>query len=124
MHRTGKQHLHRHNSCRAFRKEHLQQSQRILQVVCIKAGQLQESLEDVARKPSGGKLPTGQYSHASGYACVLDPRIGGNVGTNIDIDMPPDRHELFLLDDGEKKVEYEPETRKSQPYHIYLRMSH
>jgi hypothetical protein len=27
------------------------------------------------------------------------------------IDSPLERHELFLLDDGEKKVEYEVETR-------------
>lgn len=38
----------------------------------------------------------------------------GNVGTKVDIqaDLPLDRYELFLLGDGEKKVGYEPETRK------------
>ncbi|KAK3701080.1 DNA-directed RNA polymerase II core subunit [Vermiconidia calcicola] len=61
----------------------------------------------------GGRLPVGNYSNSSGYSCVKDPRIHGNTGTKVDvvIDQPPDRHELFLLDDGEKKVEYEPETR-------------
>ena len=30
---------------------------------------------------------------------------------DLSIDSPLERHELFLLDDGEKKVEYEVETR-------------
>ncbi|KAK5164068.1 DNA-directed RNA polymerase II core subunit [Saxophila tyrrhenica] len=61
----------------------------------------------------GGKAPVGSWSNASRYSCSLDPRINGNVGTKIDVlaDLPPDRYELFLLEDGEKKVEFEPETR-------------
>ena len=64
--------------------------------------------------PKGGRPPLGSWSYSSGYACNLDPRINGNVGTKIDVsaDQPPDRYELFLLGDGEKKVEYEPETRE------------
>lgn len=57
-------------------------------------------------------LPVGRSNHQCGHSIVTDPRLHGNVGTKIEIDIPPDRHELFLLDDGEKKIEYEPETRK------------
>ena len=65
-----------------------------------------------AYNSTGGKLPFGMGSNMAGYSCVKDPRVHGNVGTKIDIDQPPDRYELFLLGDGEKKVEFEPETRK------------
>ena len=86
-------------------------TQRIFQAYNM--GRKQDSEESSPRKPSG-RLPAGQWSYGARYSCVLDPRINGNVGTKIDIDIPPDRHELFLLDDGEKKVEYDPETRKSR----------
>lgn len=62
---------------------------------------------------SGGMLRPGHYAHSAGYSGASDPRIHGNVGTKIDIDIPPDRHELFLLAEGEKKITFEPETRKS-----------
>jgi hypothetical protein len=72
---------------------------------------------DLAYKKKGGKLPHGYASNSAGYSMNKDPRINGNVGTKIDVtsDQPPDRHELFLLEDGEKKVEFEPETRKHLP---------
>lgn len=64
-------------------------------------------------KKKGGEL-LGHASYKAGYLCVRDPRVHGNVGTKIDVsaDLPPPRYELFLLGDGEKKVEYDPETRK------------
>lgn len=63
---------------------------------------------------NGGKGPVGHYSNLAGYSANKDPRINGNVGTKIDVadDQPLDRHELFLLEEGEKKVEFEPETRE------------
>lgn len=60
--------------------------------------------EDVARM--------GQY--ATRTPGVKDPRIAGSTWTKVkpnDFDIP-DRHELFLLGDGEKKVEMETVTRK------------
>ena len=61
----------------------------------------------------GGRLPAGQWSNASGYACNRDPRVGNNVGSKLQADnLSPERHESFLLAVGEKKIEYEPETRK------------
>jgi hypothetical protein len=51
--------------------------------------------------------------YASRYSGVVDPRIHGSTWTNVkaEIDIP-DRHELFLLADGERKVEMETVTRK------------
>ena len=60
----------------------------------------------------GGHLPTAHQSYKASYSLVLDPRVNGNVGSKCNADLPPDRYELFLLGDGEKKVEYEPETRE------------
>ena len=78
-------------------------------------------MQDLTVTPTkrSGRLPVGHWSYASGYACNKDPRTHGNVGTKVDVtdDLPPDRHELFLLDEGEKKVEYEPETRMFHPFH-------
>jgi hypothetical protein len=70
---------------------------------------------DLVLNKRGGKEPYGLSSHKAGYPSCKDPRIHGNVGTKIDVtaDLPPPRHELFLLDDDEKKVEFEPETRES-----------
>jgi hypothetical protein len=70
---------------------------------------------DLVLNKSGGKEPYGLSSNKAGYSFNKDPRIHGNVGTKIDVtaDLPPPRHELFLLDDDEKKVEFEPETRES-----------
>lgn len=34
-------------------------------------------------------------------------------------DNVPDRFELFLLDDGQSKVEHKEETRKSLPFHCF-----
>ena len=65
-------------------------------------------------KKSGGRLPFGHYSFSAGYAANKDPRTGGNNGDGINtaIDIP-DRNELFLLAENERKVELETETRKS-----------
>ena len=63
---------------------------------------------------SGGKLPVGHASHGARHSCSLDPRVRGKVGMRVEIDFPPDRYELFLLGEGEKKVEVEPETRASR----------
>ncbi len=64
-------------------------------------------------------MPVGVGSHAFRHFPTQDPRIHGNTGAQIDPteDSPPERHELFLLGDGEKKVEYEPETRTFHPTH-------
>jgi hypothetical protein len=53
--------------------------------------------------------------YAIRYSGVLDPRIKGSTWTNVkpEVDIP-DRHELFLLADGERKVEMETVTRKSR----------
>lgn len=53
-------------------------------------------------------------SYAARHSTVMDPRIGGSTWTNVkpEIDLV-DRHELFLLGDGEKKVEMETVTRES-----------
>jgi DNA-directed RNA polymerase II subunit RPB11 len=53
----------------------------------------------------------GQY--AIRYSSVLDPRIKGSTWTNVKPEIDEvDRHELFLLADGERKVEMETVTRK------------
>lgn len=51
--------------------------------------------------------------YANRYSAVTDPRVRGSTWTNVkpEIDIP-DRHELFLLADGERKVEMETVTRK------------
>ena len=86
------------------------------QFIC-RASNMSNTLNVTPKK--GGQLPVGLWSNASGYSCNKDPRINGNVGTKVDVtdDLPPERHELFLLSDGEKKVEYEPETRTFYPTH-------
>ena len=77
------------------------------------------SYEHLITLSKGGKLPFGHWSNASGYSCVKDPRVHGNVGSKVTADLPADRHELFLLDDGEKKIEHEAETRKMpSPPHL------
>lgn len=56
----------------------------------------------------------GQYK--SGYSGVTDPRIRGSTQTNVKAEVDPlDRHELFLLGDGEKKVVMETVTRTPPP---------
>lgn len=68
------------------------------------------------RKGTGGKDPFGMYSNKALHAVNKDPRTHGNVCTMIEPYVDPqDRTELFLLDEGEKKVEIEPETRESLP---------
>lgn len=54
------------------------------------------------------------YSGMRGGA-AFDPRTRGSTWTNVkpEIDELP-RHELFLLADGERKVEMETVTRKSR----------
>lgn len=51
--------------------------------------------------------------YMNGYSSVTDPRIYGSTWTNVKAEINiPDRHELFLLADGERKVEMETVTRK------------
>jgi hypothetical protein len=68
--------------------------------------------------PSHAKIQRiGPYASCySGGSGVLNPRIRGSTWTNVkpEIDEPP-RHELFLLADGERKVEMETVTRKLRP---------
>ncbi|KAK0929675.1 DNA-directed RNA polymerase II core subunit, partial [Friedmanniomyces endolithicus] len=61
-------------------------------------------------KKTGGRLPAFNYNYGCGYAANRDPRISGNVETKIEIDTAPDRYELFLLGEGEKKITLEVET--------------
>jgi hypothetical protein len=62
-----------------------------------------------------GLPPPGHNSYASRYAGNKDPRVKGNVGGHEHkVDEPPDRHELYLLGDSEKKVTFEVESRKCQ----------
>ena len=64
--------------------------------------------------PKGSQAPFGHHSYANRHSISHDPTIHGAVGSKMDkYDSQLDRHELFLLEDGEKKVEFEPETRKS-----------
>lgn len=57
---------------------------------------------------SGNKLHIKNH-----YSANTDPRLNGNVGTKIDTGADEDpRYESFILADGEKKVEVEPETRE------------
>lgn len=63
-------------------------------------------------KVKGGLAPVGHDSYKCGYSGSLDPRNRQHVGPTIDLtDSQLERHELFLLEDGEKKVEEQPETR-------------
>lgn len=72
----------------------------------------------------GGRLPVGHSAYSACYSNVTDPRVHGNVGTKVDVTTDvPDRYELFLLGDGEKKVEYEPETREYPYSHGFERGS-
>jgi len=60
----------------------------------------------------GGELPMGHANYSANYSRVKDPRVHGNVGTKIDVTVDiADRSELYRLDDGENKVDVEPETR-------------
>lgn len=46
-------------------------------------------------------------------SAVLDARRTGSTWTNVKVEVDEiDRHELYLLGEGEKKVEVEPVTRK------------
>ncbi|KAK3621214.1 DNA-directed RNA polymerase II core subunit [Elasticomyces elasticus] len=71
----------------------------------------QEKNDSAEPKKLGGRLPAYNGSYSSGYSGVLDPRIGGAVGSKLEVDTQPDRYELFLLGEGEKKVTLEVETR-------------
>ncbi|KAK4546129.1 hypothetical protein LTR36_002266 [Oleoguttula mirabilis] len=67
--------------------------------------------ESPSPKGKGGRMPYAHSSYSAGYAANKDPRVNGNVGSKMVVDGVPDRHELFLLADGEKKITFEPETR-------------
>ena len=89
-----------------------------------------DQAEPTVPKKLSGRLPAHSYHHSCGYSGVLNPRIGGNVGSKLLVDTAPDRYELFLLGEGEKKVTLEVETRKPtiappQPTHhsLYLTLS-
>jgi len=75
---------------------------------------LGEAVDDiyVSPKAPGGRPRFAHNSYSAGYSAVKDPRIHGNVGSKLEVDIPPDRHELFLLSEGEKKITFEPETRE------------
>lgn len=63
---------------------------------------------------TGGQHPyMGIDSTKNRKSFATDPRIHGNTETKIEqvVDIP-DRFESFLLAEGEKKVEHEPETRQ------------
>lgn len=62
---------------------------------------------------SGGQAPLGHSSNVNRVSFATDPKIHGACGSKMATDSLPKRHELFLLDDGEQKVEFEPETRES-----------
>lgn len=50
----------------------------------------------------------------------MDARICGSTWTNVKTDFDKfDRHELFLLGEGERKVEMEVVTRKSSDLLLY-----
>jgi len=52
-------------------------------------------------------------NYATRIPAVRDPRIKGSTETNVKTEVDTtDRHELFLLADGEKKVEMETVTRE------------
>lgn len=56
------------------------------------------------------------YQYGSRYSSVTDPRVNGSTETKIKAEVDGlDRHELFLLAEGEKKIEYETVTRKDTP---------
>lgn len=82
---------------------------------------VQENAVNTPRKssPRPAKIQSiGPYaSYYSGIrgTAALDPRTRGSTWTNVkpEIDELP-RHELFLLADGERKVEMETVTRKSR----------
>jgi len=60
----------------------------------------------------GGRALFGHESYAVLYSTIKYLKIHGNVDTKIDIVSPPNRHESYLLAEGERKVTLEPETRK------------
>ncbi|KAI7279298.1 hypothetical protein KC345_g5428 [Hortaea werneckii] len=61
---------------------------------------------------SGGRRPPNSDAYGIRSSTSLDPRIHGAVGpTSLEAEPSPFRHELFLLQEGEKKITFEPETR-------------
>lgn len=62
---------------------------------------------------TGGQHPVfGASSFKNRYSASLDPRIRGNTGANLDLQADDTvRYESFILDEGQKKVESDPETR-------------
>ena len=69
--------------------------------------------------PSPAKVQRiGPYASCySGVKGTLDARIAGSTWTNVKPEIDePDRHELFLLADCERKVEMETVTRKLRLY--------
>ena len=71
---------------------------------------------------------TGFTAFKCRYSPQLDPRTHMNLGPKIDVEADKEpRFESFILGDGEKKVEVEPETRKSPPKlnwgHFWLHVS-
>lgn len=65
---------------------------------------------------SGGRRPPNSDAYGIRSSTSLDPRIHGAIGpTSLEAEPSPFRHELFLLQEGEKKITFEPETRKPSP---------
>ena len=55
-------------------------------------------------------------SYGTRVPIVRDARVSGPTETKVKAEIDVlDRHELFLLADGEKKIEYETVTRKHTP---------
>lgn len=68
---------------------------------------------DAASK-RGGQRPPHTDAYGARVSTSLDPRVHGAIGpTSLEAEPSPFRHELFLLQEGEKKITFEPETRKS-----------
>ena len=62
----------------------------------------------------GGCLPANCSAYGIRSSTSHDPRVHGAIGpTSLEAEPSPFRHELFLLQEGEKKITFEPETRKS-----------
>ena len=61
----------------------------------------------------GGQPPPNTGAYAIRSSTSHDPRVHGAIGpTSLEAEPSPPRHELFLLQEGEKKITFEPETRK------------
>lgn len=74
---------------------------------------MQDAVQSEMAAGRGGRLPFAVGSYGARYAANQDPRVHGNLGPKLEAEHEPDRHELFLLQEDEKKITFEPETRKA-----------